>query len=156
MRAAIEVGKWATIHASVAFGVMSTDTKIVAAGHVLSWLRGGFANCANSALKSIKKSTTLSPTPHTVTQRDIFTGVKGRSALSTVEKLKDALSILEYHGYIRGLASASPARPGRPPSQVFEVSPFLNTPLGKYSHNSQNPPCDEYERLEREAMEDNS
>src|SRR5205085_1617835 len=67
--------------------------------------------------------------------RDVFQALKGK--FRRVAELNAPLELLEERDYIRKLTRAEPQRPGRPPSPVYEVNPFvLSAP--QYPHNPQN------------------
>jgi replicative DNA helicase len=115
LRRAMAIGRYLIPHAKAAYAEMGADPKIEAAKYVLHWIerRGSQA----------------------FTKREAFEGTKGR--FKEVAALEPALAVLEDHGYIRAQQDSSDRRPGRKPSQRYEVHPSIFTPTSHNSHNSQ-------------------
>ena len=92
-------------HAKAAFGQMGVDPLAEDAAHVAAWL------AAHKAL--------------TVTKRDVYQGVRGRSSLAKASAIDPVLEVLVQNGYLRD-DDASPRRgSGRPPSARYLVNPLL-------------------------------
>ena len=119
MSHAITIGRYLIPHAKAAYAEMGADAEVEKARQVLRWIeqiaQGSF------------------------TKRDAHQAHKGR--FKKVTDIEPALELLEAHGYIRARIDATDRRPGRKPSQVFDVNPFLLSPSHN-SHNSQNKPLD--------------
>jgi hypothetical protein len=103
MKDAIKLGKYFASHAKVAFGVMENDRLFVGANRILDWL---------GEMK-------LGYFSHRECWR------KTRSFFKTANLCKDALALLEEHGYIREHAPVSGGR-----RVGYLVSPLLSTPPG--------------------------
>ncbi len=106
------IGRYLIPHARAAYAEMGADEQIEAAKFVLRWIE-------RYALV-------------TFTKREAFEGTKGR--FRKVAGLEPALDLLEAHGYIRARQEAADLRPGRKPSQRFDVNPYFTS----HSHNSHN------------------
>lgn len=87
----------------------------------------------------------------TVTVRQVWQGLKGRSWASDVETMKNAMAELEELGWIAEVpAEHVPGKRGRKPSPKFELHPWVHsspeprtsTPTEKASHKSHNHPKD--------------
>jgi hypothetical protein len=113
MSRAIAIGHYLIPHARAAYAEMGADTQIENARHLLRWVeRTGQSS---------------------FTKREAHQAQKGR--FKKVTDIEPALELLEAHGYIRGRTDDTNRRPGRKPSQAFDVNPFLFS----QSHNSHNP-----------------
>lgn len=113
VRRAISIGRYLIPHARAAYAEMGADPQIENAKRVLRWIE-----------KTGQRS---------FTKRDAHQGNKGR--FKKVADIEPALDLLEEHGYIRAVSDQPDRGPGRKPSQVFEVNPYLFSS----SHNSHNP-----------------
>jgi replicative DNA helicase len=100
---AILVGHYLIPHARAAFSEMGADPAVEEARHILSWIK--------------KKHQS------TIKKRDIFEGTKGR--FKRAEDLDKPLDVLLEHEYLRQMAGPERRGPGKPPSPVFEVNPFI-------------------------------
>ncbi|MFN2510922.1 MAG: DUF3987 domain-containing protein [Pyrinomonadaceae bacterium] len=100
---AIELGRYLTEHARIAFAEMGADAEVENAKRLLRW---------------IEKSDTRKFTRREAHQAH-------RSWFKTVDAIDPALDLLESHSYIRSHAENSDKRPGRKASQAYDVNPFL-------------------------------
>lgn len=112
LRQAIEIGRYLIPHARAAYTEMGADEGVESARRVLRW---------------IERSGSLH-----VTKRDIFNN--NRHRFKSVNDLQPVLEMLEAHGYVRELQTLTERRPGRKPSPIYEVSPYLVSS----THNTQN------------------
>lgn len=131
MLRAISIGHYLIPHARAAYAEMGADTQIENAKHVLRWVE-------RSGQRSF-------------TKREAHQAQRGR--FKKVTDIEPALELLEAHGYIRGRVDNTDRRPGRKPSQNFDVNPFLFS----QTHNSHNPQnytalshCEDCENCETE------
>lgn len=113
MLCAITIGGYLIPHARAAYAEMGADIQIENARHLLRWVeRAG---------------------QRSFTKREAHQAQKGR--FKKVTDIEPALELLEAHGYIRGRMDDTGRRPGRKPSQIFDVNPVLFS----LPHNSRNP-----------------
>ena len=110
MRAALTIGGYLANHALVAFEFMGGDPTHEAATHALAWI-------------DRKEKTQFS-------LRDAHQALKGR--YRDVTEVRNALSVLEEHGYVRQICGQPDHKQGRPPSPQFAVNPEV------HAQNSQN------------------
>jgi hypothetical protein len=113
MKRAITLGRYFIPHARAAFALMGADPAIADATYILDWL-------VSRQMTSISK-------------RDLFDATKGR--FKRAKNLDAGLTILAEHDYLRQRAQATRSGPGRKPSPVFDVNPFV---WSQNSHNPQN------------------
>jgi hypothetical protein len=100
-------------HALVVWGFMGADPVTQPASMLLEWLH---ANAKPG-----------------MDQRTIFRRVRGRSCLSTIEKVRVALDLLEKHGFIRRRPNPSGKAAGRPPSPKYDFHPQIKGTSGEVS-----------------------
>ncbi|MBA3768382.1 MAG: DUF3987 domain-containing protein, partial [Acidobacteria bacterium] len=103
MSHAITIGRYLIPHAKAAFAEMGADIQVENARHLLRWIE-----------RAEQRS---------FTKREAHQAHKGR--FKKVTDIEPALELLEAHGYIRARTDATDRRPGRKPSQAFDVNPFL-------------------------------
>ena len=111
IEAAIRIADYLVAHAKAAFDLMGRDPELERATRLLDWLR-------RSELPAF-------------TKREAFNANRG--SFTKVPELDPVLVLLQEHGYIRMVDAPTPARPGRPPSPTYLVTPHL------YAQKSQNP-----------------
>ena len=117
MSRAIAIGHYLIPHAKAAYAEMGADTQVENAKHLLRWIE-----------RAEQRS---------FTKREAHQAHKGR--FKKVTDIEPALELLEAHGYIRARVDSTDRRPGRKPSQVFDVNPFLFS-QSHNPHNAQNYP----------------
>jgi len=110
---AIRLGEYGIPHAQAAFAEMGAEPAIDDAHRVLEWI-------VTSAVEEFSV-------------RGAFEGTKGH--FKRVEKLKQALDVLEEHEYIRALPASPHEGPGRLPSPRFQVNPHVASQYSRYSQN---------------------
>jgi replicative DNA helicase len=134
MSRAIEIGRFLIPHAKAAYAEMGADAQVENAKHVLRWIE-----------RTEQQS---------FSRRDAHQALKGR--FKKVADIEPALELLEAHGYVRARIDVTDRRPGRKPSQVFDVNPFLLS-QSHNPHNSQNYPLEgkseDNENIENESSE---
>src|SRR5262249_12114905 len=114
-QAAIRLGRdYLLPHALAAFAVMGADERLEDGKRVLRWLGEQF--CEN--VKSVIDVQNLQ-----ISKRQIHSGVFGGSRKA--EEVDRIIGLLVHHGYLRPLETEpqSRARPGRKPSERFQVHP---------------------------------
>ena len=102
MRSAIEIADYFTAHAIAAFAEMGADPAVENAKALLRWITK-----AGQAAFS---------------KRDAFNALRAR--FRRVAALDPALDLLCQHGWLRFVVVDQPSARGRPPSPIYEVSPF--------------------------------
>jgi hypothetical protein len=114
VESAIDLGRYFTAHAKLAFAEMGADPQVEEAKALLRWIKAkgltGF------------------------TKRELFEGIKGR--FKRVEALEGPLGLLVEHGYVRERDAEDHPGPGRKPSPTYDVNPLW---ASHNSPNSQNP-----------------
>jgi replicative DNA helicase len=127
MDRAISIGRYLIPHAKAAYAEMGADPQIENAKRLLRWIE-----------KADQSS---------FTKREAHQNNKGR--FKKVTDIEPALELLEAHGYIRARIDHADPRPGRKPSQIFDVNPILlssshnshishNSTLGRAAESSEN------------------
>ncbi|MCC3762467.1 DUF3987 domain-containing protein [Glycomyces sp. TRM65418] len=106
--AAAILGHYYAQHALAVWAYMGATAEAAPAAILLDWLKAN----AEPGMKL----------------RDIYRGVRGRICLSTAEKVRAALAVLEDHGYVRQLPAPA-GKPGRP-SPRYDFHPYIRTRTG--------------------------
>lgn len=114
MEAAISIALYLAPHAKAAFSEMGADPAVADAKRILKWIES-------------RAKTSFSV-------RELFQALKGK--FRRVAELEAPLTLLEERDYIRKQARAEPQGPGRPPSQIYDVNPYVLT-ASQYPQNPQ-------------------
>lgn len=134
MSRAIEIGHYFIPHARAAFAEMGADLQIENAKRLLRWIE-------RTEQRSFSK-------------RDAHQAHRGQ--FKKVTDIEPALELLEAHGYIRARTGDTDHRPGRKPSQVYDVNPFFFS-QSHNTHNTQNSAADgnfeDFENCESKSSE---
>src|SRR5262249_42471451 len=93
------------------YALMDADPRVAAARKVLRWVT-----------REVR---------HTFSKRDVYQDLKG--TFPRVEDLDEPLALLVRHNYCRAQPEPERTGPGRRPSPVYDVNPYL------HPHNSHNP-----------------
>jgi replicative DNA helicase len=111
MKGAVDLGYYFIEHALAVFELMRADPLTDDATYVLNWL-------------TAREKTTF-------IARELYSA--NRSRFPTADALTPVLAHLDDFGWVRPLPRPERVGPGRPPSQVWEITPLIGT------HNQQNP-----------------